>query len=116
MRGGGARAPTGCAPRSPRRCRAVRSGRRDIGEGPMLDIQFIRSQPDLVRGAIKNKGFDLDLDALLAIDKQRRETMTLLEQRRARKNELSSVIPKAGKDERPKLVEEAKQIRTDIEE
>jgi seryl-tRNA synthetase len=82
----------------------------------MLDIQFIRSQPDLVRGAIKNKGFDLDLDALLAVDKQRREAMTLLEQRRARKNELSAVIPKASKEERPKLVEEAKQVRTEIEE
>jgi seryl-tRNA synthetase len=82
----------------------------------MLDIQFIRNQPELVRAAIKNKGFDLDLDELLAADKQRREVMTTLEHRRARKNELSALIPKASKEERPQLVEIAKQVRADIEE
>jgi seryl-tRNA synthetase len=82
----------------------------------MLDIQYIRQNPDQVRAAIKNKGFDLDLDELLAADKERRETTTVLEQQRARKNELSALIPKASKDDRPKLVEEAKQVRTQIEE
>ena len=77
----------------------------------MLDIQFIRQNADQVRAAIRNKGFDLDLDELLAADKERRETTTLLEQQRARKNELSALIPKASKDERPKLVDEAKQVR-----
>ena len=81
----------------------------------MLDIQFIRQNADLVRGAIKNKGFDLDLDELLAADKERRESTTVLEQKRARKNELSAAIPKASKEERPSLVEEAKQVRADIE-
>ncbi|MDP9000981.1 MAG: serine--tRNA ligase [Myxococcota bacterium] len=82
----------------------------------MLDIQFIRSNADQVRTAIANKGVALDLDELLAVDKQRREATTLLEQRRARKNELSSLIPKGSKDERPKLVEEAKQVRAEIED
>ena len=40
----------------------------------MLDIQFIRQSPDLVRAAIKNKGLDLNLDDLLAADTKRRET------------------------------------------
>jgi seryl-tRNA synthetase len=81
----------------------------------MLDIQFIRTFADQVRAAIRNKGLDLDLDHLLAADRQRRESTTLLEQRRARKNELSALIPKAAKDERPGLVEEAKQVRSEIE-
>ncbi|MCL2450706.1 MAG: hypothetical protein FWD17_17305, partial [Polyangiaceae bacterium] len=81
----------------------------------MLDIQFIRQNPEAVQAAIRNKGFDLDLDVLLAADKERRELTRELEQRRARKNELSALIPKAGKDERPALVDEAKQVRTDIE-
>jgi seryl-tRNA synthetase len=82
----------------------------------MLDIQFIRQNADQVRAAIKNKGFALDLDELFAADRERRETTTLLEQKRARKNELAALIPKASKDDRPKLVEEAKQARTDIEQ
>ncbi len=82
----------------------------------MLDIQFIRQNADAVKAAIRNKRLDLDLGELLAADKQRRETTTLLEQKRARKNELAALIPKAIKDDRPKLVDEAKQIRTDIEQ
>ena len=82
----------------------------------MLDIQFIRQNADQVRAAITNKRLELDLDDLLAADKERREATTTLEQKRARKNELSSQIPKASKDDRPKLVDEAKQIRTDIEQ
>jgi seryl-tRNA synthetase len=83
--------------------------------GAMLDIQFIRQHSDQVRAAITNKGFDLNLDDVLAADKERRETTTVLEQKRARRNELSAAIPKATKEERPKLVDEAKQVRTDIE-
>jgi seryl-tRNA synthetase len=81
----------------------------------MLDIQFIRQNADEVRGAIKNKGLDLSLDALLEADKLRREATRELEERRARKNELSSLIPKATKEDRPRLVDEAKQVRGDIE-
>jgi seryl-tRNA synthetase len=81
----------------------------------MLDIQYIRQNADVVRAAIKSKRLDLDLDALLATDKERRETTTALEQRRARKNELSGLIPKASKEDRPKLVDEAKQVRADVE-
>ena len=82
----------------------------------MLDIQYIRQNADQVRAAIKNKGFTLDLEELFAADRERRETTTVLEQKRARKNELSAAIPKASKDERPKLVDEAKQVRGDIEQ
>ncbi|HSY21347.1 MAG TPA: serine--tRNA ligase [Polyangiaceae bacterium] len=81
----------------------------------MLDIQFIRQNADQVRAAIRNKRFDVNLDELLDADKERREITRDLEAKRARKNELSALIPKASKDDRPKLVEEAKQVRTDIE-
>jgi seryl-tRNA synthetase len=82
----------------------------------MLDIQFIRQNADQVRDAIKNKGFDLDLDSVLAADRERREATTALELKRARKNELSAIIPKASKEERPALIDEAKQVRADIED
>jgi seryl-tRNA synthetase len=82
----------------------------------MLDIQFIRQNADQVRAAIRNKGFDLDLDELLSADKERRETTTLLEQKRARRNELSALIPKASKEARPAMVDEAKRVRTEIEQ
>jgi seryl-tRNA synthetase len=82
----------------------------------MLDIQFIRQNADLVKAAIQNKRLDLNLDELLVADKERRESTTLLEQKRARKNELAGLVPKATKEDRPKLLEEAKQVRADIEQ
>jgi seryl-tRNA synthetase len=82
----------------------------------MLDIQFIRQNADQVRAAIANKRLTLDLDELLAVDKERREATTRLEQRRARKNELSALIPKSSKEERAKLVDEARLVRTEIEQ
>jgi seryl-tRNA synthetase len=81
----------------------------------MLDIAYIRQNADIVRAAIKNKRCDLDLDTLLAADKHRRESLVVLDAKRARKNEIASLIPKASKDDRPKLIEEGKQVKVDIE-
>ena len=81
----------------------------------MLDIAFIRQNADVVRAAIANKRVDLDLDELLAADKERRETLAQIEQRRARKNEIAQLIPKASKDERPGLIEEGKTVKAELE-
>jgi len=81
----------------------------------MLDIAFIRQNADLVRAAIRNKRFDLDLDEVLSADKRRREVITLLDEKRARKNQVAALIPKASKEERPKLIEEGKEVKTAIE-
>ncbi|HVH41313.1 MAG TPA: serine--tRNA ligase [Labilithrix sp.] len=82
----------------------------------MLDIAFIRQNTDLVRAAITNKRIDLDLDALLTADKDRRETIAKIEQKRARKNEIAQLIPKASKEERPGLIEEGKSVKTELEQ
>jgi seryl-tRNA synthetase len=82
----------------------------------MLDIAFIRQNAELVRNAIKNKRVDTDLDALLTADKERRELLAKLEQKRARKNEVASLIPKASKEERAPLIDEGKVVKGEIEE
>ncbi len=82
----------------------------------MLDIAFIRQNADVVRAAITNKRVDLDLDELLGADKERRETLAKLEQKRARKNEIAALIPKASKDDRPKLIEEGKTVKAELEQ
>src|SRR5688572_30148973 len=81
----------------------------------MLDIAFIRQNADVVRNAIKNKRVDLDLDLLLAADKERRETIAKIEQKRARKNEIAALIPKASKEDRPKLIDEGKTVKGELE-
>lgn len=81
----------------------------------MLDIAFIRQNADAVRAAITNKRLDMDLDLLLAADKMRREAIVELDAKRARKNQIAQLIPKAAKDERPLLIEEGKAVKADIE-
>jgi seryl-tRNA synthetase len=82
----------------------------------MLDIAFIRQNADVVRSAITNKRLDLDVDSLLQADRDRREMIAKLELRRARKNEIAQLIPKASKDDRPKLIDEGKQVKAELEE
>jgi seryl-tRNA synthetase len=82
----------------------------------MLDIAFIRQNTEAVRAAIKNKRVELDLDELLRADKERRETLAKIEQKRARKNEVAQLIPKASKDDRPKLIEEGKSVKAELEQ
>lgn len=82
----------------------------------MLDIAFIRQNADVVRAAITNKRVDLNLDDLLGADRERRELIVQIEQKRARKNEIAALIPKAAKDDRPTLIEEGKSVKTELEQ
>lgn len=82
----------------------------------MLDIAFIRQNPEVVQAAVTNKRLDLDVSELLAVDKERREGIVTLDAKRARKNQIAALIPKASKEERPALIEEAKTVRTEVDE
>src|SRR6185369_186864 len=46
----------------------------------------------------------------------RRETIAAIEQKRARKNEIAQLIPKASKEDRPALIEEGKTVKTELEQ
>ncbi|MCD7830948.1 MAG: serine--tRNA ligase [Firmicutes bacterium] len=61
----------------------------------MLDIKFVRENPDVVRQNIKNKFQDAKLplvDEAIALDAKRRETIGEMEQLRAEKNKISKSI------------------------
>ena len=58
----------------------------------MLDIKFIRENPEIVKKAIKNKGIELDLDKFLNLDKERRQLLTEAEKLKSEKNEVSGKI------------------------
>ncbi len=60
----------------------------------MLDIKLIRTDPDRVRDGLKAKKADTaQVDALLELDARRRELTAESEKLKARKNELSKLIP-----------------------
>lgn len=67
----------------------------------MLDLKFIRENPDLVREAIKNKNEKDNLDELLQLDEKRRKILRIVEDLKAQKNQASKEISKLkreGKD------------------
>jgi seryl-tRNA synthetase len=68
----------------------------------MLDIKFIRDNPEKVETACKKKQVKVDIDALLDIDKKRRELLQGIEQIRAQKNEASDKISKSKLDSEKK--------------
>jgi len=73
----------------------------------MLDIKFIRENPEKVKEGCKKKQVKVDLDRLLDIDKKRRESLQALEDMRAKKNKASKeiVAAKIEKDKRKIILE-----------
>jgi len=69
----------------------------------MLDIKFIRQNPDKVKEGCKAKQVKVDIDQLLEVDKKRRELLKALEEIRAQKNKANEEI-KRLRDEKEKEV------------
>jgi seryl-tRNA synthetase len=78
----------------------------------MLDIQFIRENRELVARKATEKGIPIDIDALLAVDEERRQALQALEALRAKRNENAAKM-KQGKPE-PALIEEGKRIKGEL--
>ncbi len=58
----------------------------------MLDIRFIRENPDLVKEGARKKRIEVDIDRLLAVDEERRNLLQNSEQLKAEKNKASQEI------------------------
>lgn len=74
----------------------------------MLDIKFVRENPETVKTAIKNKGVRLNLDDLLATDKERAALLTAEQELAAEKNRLTADIKTAA--DKTALKEQARQL------
>jgi seryl-tRNA synthetase len=82
----------------------------------MLDIKFIRENPDLIKEAVRKKHLSFDVDALLAIEEKRKQTLATFENLRAEQNNLSDEIPKAkSPEERAKFIEDLKPIKEQVQ-
>lgn len=85
----------------------------------MLDIQYIRDNPELVAEKSKQKGYDVDVRQLLELDTERRTRLTQIEELRRRRNEQAASL----KNQRPsdeqiaagkQLKEELSQLEADL--
>ena len=84
----------------------------------MLDLKFIREQTDLVRTGIKLKKCDDNIDAILALDNQRRTLIGEGEGLKAKRNEVSAKVgqmKKSGEDASA-VIEEMNSVKTRIQQ
>ncbi len=77
----------------------------------MLDINFIRENPEKVKTACKNKNVDVDVDSVLDLDKKKRELMTQMETLKAEQNKIS----RGGADNHA-IFAQAKEIKKKIKQ
>ena len=89
----------------------------------MLDIKILRTEPEKIRQALKNRNNDLDISPAIELDIKRRALLTDVEQRKAKQNEITKKIPvmkKEGKNtdeifaEMRKLSDEIKEDDAEI--
>jgi len=67
----------------------------------MLDLKFIRENPELVKKGIENKNEKSKVDEVLKLDNERRKLIIQADELKAKRNQVSSQIPqmkKAGQD------------------
>lgn len=80
----------------------------------MLDIKFIRENPDLIKEAARKKHIDFNVDELISIDQKRLEKLSVVESLRAEQNIVSDKIPTASAEERTDLIAKMTVLKEDL--
>ena len=82
----------------------------------MLDIQFIRTHTDEVKKAVQDKRLVVDIDRLLAVDKERVKLLQEIEELQSLKNDLNDLMKQAKtSEERQALITKGKEIKASSE-
>ncbi len=84
----------------------------------MLDLKFARTNLNTIKEMIKNRKSDLDLSQFERLDEERRNRLTVLEEMRHRRNQVSEEIAAMKKrgDDASAVIKEMKQVSSDIKD
>jgi len=82
----------------------------------MIDLKILRENPDLIRGAVKNRGDSVDVEKIVELDVVRRKGIVDLEALRKERNRLSEEVGKLKKQGKnaDELTEKAKKIGEEV--
>jgi seryl-tRNA synthetase len=81
----------------------------------MLDLKFVRENPDTVRQNIADRHVTADLDTVLDLYDRRNELLRTVEEQRARRNENARAMKqKLSDEERTRLIEDGKHLKQEI--
>ena len=82
----------------------------------MLDLKFVRENPDVVAAALKKRRSGISLDSFLSLDEERRSLLINVEERKARRNAESKEVGRlkqAGEDATA-IMEEMRELGNEI--
>ncbi|WP_111725297.1 serine--tRNA ligase [Corynebacterium renale] len=83
----------------------------------MIDLKFLRDNPEVVRESQRTRGEDPELvDLLLAADEDRREAIRVADELRGEQKAFGKKIGQAAPEERPALLEGADQLKARVKD
>lgn len=80
----------------------------------MLDIGFIRSNPEVIKEGIRKKKMTMDVDELLGVDEEMRRIKSEVESLRAERNRVTKDIPKLSGDLKDRAVARVRAVKDDL--
>jgi seryl-tRNA synthetase len=82
----------------------------------MIDIRMLRENPDRFREGARKKRFDVDIDAILALDEERRALQASIDTRRKELSDKSAAMRSASVEKRRALQAELKEFSQSIKQ
>lgn len=82
----------------------------------MLDLKFIKENPEVVRKAIELKNVSLDLDDLLECERSLSVVRSQIERLQEMRNANAKKVAGAPKEERPTLIAKGREIASEIDQ
>jgi seryl-tRNA synthetase len=80
----------------------------------VLDLKFIRQNPEAVRAAAIKKHVECDVDRIIALDSEWRANSQTVDELRSRQKTASKAIGKATAEERPALLEGQQAMKAEL--
>ena len=82
----------------------------------MLDLKFIRQNPDVVRAAAAKKRMSCDVDKILALDEEWRAVQTRVDELRAEQKSAGKRMGKASPEEREALLASQTELKAELKQ
>lgn len=84
----------------------------------MLDLKFIRANPEAVKEGLSKRKENIDIDKLLQLDEERRDLLAEVEQLKSKQNTVSKEIPRLKKEGKSieHIFEEMKQLSENVKQ
>lgn len=82
----------------------------------MLDIRYIRENPERVKEFSKQKGYDIDVDHVLSLDRERRGLQQKADELRTERNSIADAMKKSGGKPDPESIERGRVVKAELAE